>query len=122
VQAIALISIVLCTVIIFTKYYQASYDFTSVKIIFVLYMGLYTILSFLLTGIYTHPIEQYLYLVNIAVILFVLPSLKDNFDVREELPGKWLITALFSLLIIAGLALIAIYSHGELKGSQIRFI
>jgi len=122
VQVIALISITVCSVIIFAKYYQAPYNFASVKIIFILFIGLYTILSFLLTGIYTHPVEQYLYLVNIAVILFVLPSLKDNFDVREELPKKWLITTLFSLVIIAGLALIAIYSHGELKGSQIRFI
>jgi hypothetical protein len=97
------------------------YSHTDVKFIFILYLGLYTFLSFLLTGIYTHPIEQYLYLVNIIVIILILPSLKDSFDLKEESLGKWLVTTFLSFLIIAVFAWIAVHSHGELGGSQIRF-
>lgn len=120
VQVIAAASIILCIIILLAKYNQTLYSYTAVKSIFVLYFGLYIFLSFLLTGIYTHPIEQYLYLLNIAVILFVLPSLKDTFEL-EESSNKWVITTLLSFLFIAILALVAIHSHGELKGSQIRF-
>jgi hypothetical protein len=78
-------------------------------------------LSFLLTGIYVHPIEQYLYLVNIAVILFISPALQNSFEVKAESPGKWAITTVFSMLLIVAFAIIAIQSHGEPGGSQIRF-
>ncbi|HKZ37607.1 MAG TPA: hypothetical protein VJ184_08160 [Chryseolinea sp.] len=120
-QAISILSIFLFILIVFAKYYRSLYSYTAVRTIFALYFGLYVFLSFLLTGIYRHPIEQYLYVVNMAVILFLVSSLTGNFELREDLPGKWLIATLLTLLIIAALALIAIHSHGELKGSQIRF-
>jgi hypothetical protein len=68
-QVVAFVAIALGAVIIITKFYRAQQDFSSVKSIFMIYLGLYTFLSFLLTGITVHPIEQYLYLVNIAVLL-----------------------------------------------------
>lgn len=120
-QVISLVSIVLVAVVIFTKFNRSHYDFSSVKYIFIIYLGLYIFLSFLLTGIEVHPIEQYLYLVNIAIILFVLPSLNDNFKASEESPVKWITTAALCALVIAMLAVIAIQSHSELPGSQIRF-
>ena len=120
-QGISLLAIVVCMVIMLAKYHLQQYDFASVKSIFILYLGLYTFLSFLLTGIYVHPVEQYLYLVNIAVILFISPALQNNFEVKEESPGKWAITTVFSMLLIVVFAIIAIQSHGELGGSQIRF-
>lgn len=121
VQMIALASIVLCVSVVFAKYYQTLYSYTAVRSIFILYLGVYTFLSFLLTGIYSHPIEQYLYLINIAVILITLPYLKDSFEVREERPLKWLVVFTVLVAVIAILAFVAINSHGELKGSQIRF-
>ncbi len=120
-QSIALISILLCVVIIMGKYYRSQYDFNAVRSIFLLYLGLYTFLSFLLTGIYTHPIEQYLYLINIALIVLVLPGLQNNFEVKEESPGLWIIATVVSVVFIAVFAFIAIQSHGQLGGSQIRF-
>jgi hypothetical protein len=120
-QVIAFISIVVAALIVFTRYYQSVYSYASVKTIFILYLGVYIFLSFLLTGIYTHPIEQYLYLVNIVVILIALPSLKDTFELREERPEKWLLTLGVLVVIIALLAFIAINSHGEMKGSHLRF-
>ena len=121
VQVISILSISFFILIVFVKCYRRLYSDVAVKAIFALYFGLYIFLSFLLTGIYRHPIEQYLYLVNMAVILFVVSSLTGNFELSEDLPAKWLITTLLAFLIIAALALIAIHSHGELKGSQIRF-
>jgi hypothetical protein len=120
-QVISIVSIFLFILIVFVKYYRGLYSYTAVKTLFALYFGLYVFLSFLLTGIYKHPIEQYLYLLNIVVILFLVSSLTGNFELSEDSPGKWLTATLLALLIIAALALIAIHSHGELKGSQIRF-
>ena len=121
VQVISILSISLFILIVFVKYYRSLYSGAAVKAIFALYFGLYIFMSFLLTGIYRHPIEQYLYLVNMAAILFVVSSLTGNFELSEDLSGKWLTTTLLAFLIIAALALIAIHSHAELKGSQIRF-
>lgn len=120
-QVIAFVSIVLGAVIVFTKYYQALYTYKSVRAIFILYMVLYIFLSFLLTGIYTHPIEQYLYLLNLGIILFMLPRLKDNFEIRNERPQKWLAVFLLLMVIISLLAVVAIHSHEEIKGSKDRF-
>ena len=120
-QAISLLSIVAAMIIVFTRFYRISYSYESVKTVFILYLGVYTFLSFLLTGIYTHPIEQYLYLVNIGIILIALPSLNDNFELRESHPKKWLLAFGVLLIVIAVLAFIAIHSHGEMKGSHIRF-
>lgn len=120
-QSIGIASILAFILITFLKYYQQLYSYTAVRTIFILYLGLYTFLSFLLTGIYTHPIEQYLYLVNIVVILFALPYLKDNFNVQEERPAKWIIAGALLVAVIALLAMIAVQSHEELKGAQIRF-
>jgi hypothetical protein len=120
-QMLALLSIVLIVVVIMMKYYQPSYMETDIRFIFVLYLGVYTFLSFLLTGIYVHPIEQYLYVVNIAAILFILPSLHDTFEVREESSTRWAVTTISSMVIIALLAVIATQSHGELGGSNTRF-
>ena len=120
-QVIAFVAIVLGAVILFTKFNRAQQDFSSVKSIFIIYLGLYTFLSFLLTGITVHPIEQYLYLVNIGVLLFVLPSLTDNFKLTKESPVRWMTAAALCVLLIAILAIVALQSHGELPGSQIRF-
>jgi hypothetical protein len=78
-------------------------------------------LSFLLTGIFTHPIEQYLYLVNIAIILMLLPRLQHSFEPKADSPRKWVAILLSAILILSVLAAIAVASHGPLKGSQIRF-
>jgi hypothetical protein len=120
-QIISLLVIIAAAVIILTKYNRSHYDFYSVKSIFTIYLGVYTFLSFLLTGIGMHPIEQYLYLVNIAIILIVLPSLQDNFISTEDSPITWIAATACFVLLIAILSMTAIQSHGELPGSQMRF-
>lgn len=120
-RTISFLAIALAAIILITKYYRAQYDASSVKSIFLIYLGVYTFLSFLLTGITVHPIEQYLYLVNIAVILFLLPSLHDNFSLTVPSSRKKVVAAVFCVLSIAILAILAMQSHGELPGSHVRF-
>ena len=79
-QILAALSIALYVIMMLSRYFRSSYTFSDVRSIFLISLGVYTFLSFLLTGIYVHPIEQYLYLVNIAVILFLVPSISDNFE------------------------------------------
>jgi len=121
VQTMAAVAIILSLLIVFFKYYRASYTYDSVRMILILYLVLYTFLSFLLTGIFVHPIEQYLYLVNIAIIVFAIPYLKNNFEIHEGRPSVWLSGLALIILIIAVLAVVAIHSHEELQGNQIRF-
>jgi hypothetical protein len=88
---------------------------------FILYAGLYIFLSFLLTGIFVHPIEQYLYVANLIVILFLISKSEVTFSVDEHRPVVWLTLGLVSITIIALFAIIVINSHDGLQGSQIRF-
>jgi predicted Na+-dependent transporter len=106
----------------FTKYYRSKYDYKDVRSIFLWLIVVYAFLSFLLTGIYKHPIEQYLYILNIAAILFLLRGQKVIFDHVEESPRRWLIIFLIIICLLALLAAIAVSSHGPLKGSQMRFL
>ena len=120
-QILAAIAIALFTVILLARYFRSRYTYSDVRSIFIISMGVYIFLSFLLTGIYAHPIEQYLYLVNIVVILFLLPSINKNFEIVEESPRSWLTAFVISVLIIAVFALIAISSHGDIPGVEARF-
>ena len=120
-QILAAIAIALFTVILLARYFRSRYTYSDVRSIFIISMGVYIFLSFLLTGIYAHPIEQYLYLVNIVVIRFLLPSINKNFEIVEESPRSWLTASVISVLIIAVFALIAISSHGDIPGVEARF-
>ena len=120
-QVIGILSIVVVAIVLFTTVYRGSYNYQSVRAIFLLYLGVYTFLSFLLTGIFTHPIEQYLYLVNIAAILFMLPSVNNTFELTQQKPKVWLAGLGVVIVVLAILAVIAVNSHPELKGSHARF-
>jgi hypothetical protein len=120
-QIISILTIAVVAIIQFAGFYRVSYSYQSVLTIFLIYLGTYTFLSFLLTGLFIHPIEQYLYLVNIAAILFMLPSVNNTFAVKQEQPKVWLAGFGVVMVILALLAVIAVNSHQELKGSQIRF-
>lgn len=93
----------------------------QVKEFFILYASLYVFFSFLVTGIWTHPIEQYLYILNFAAVLFLVSSVRESFRVREEKPQAWLFAAGVSVAFIALLAVVAINSHDGMPGSQVRF-
>ena len=93
----------------------------AVKEFFILYMALYIFLSFLITGVFVHPIEQYLYVLNLAVILILVARTGGGFSSSENKPVMWLTVAVIVVCAIAIFALIATNSHGEMHGSQVRF-
>lgn len=87
------------------------------------YFLLYTFFSILITGAFlsTYRIEQYLYIVNILVIYFLINQFEPQFSNRGLHISRWTINILFTLAIIALFAIVAINSHGELKHAQVRF-
>jgi hypothetical protein len=95
--------------------------FGRVKEFFLLYTVLYIFLSFLVTGILVHPPEQYLYIVNLLLILLLLSRISPGFEVREDRPAAWLTIAAISVTVIAVLTAIAINSHEGMHGSHLRF-
>ncbi|HEX6889484.1 MAG TPA: hypothetical protein VF141_02280 [Chryseolinea sp.] len=120
-RVISFVTIVAVAAFMFLRFFTTSYSYQSVRTIFIVFTASYTFLSFLLTGILKHPIEQYLYLVNIAAILFLLPSVNNTFAVQQEQPKRWLAGFGIAMVILAVLAMIAINSHEVLKGSHVRF-
>jgi hypothetical protein len=95
----------------------------EVKQWFLGHFGTYILLSLLITGalLSDYRIEQYLYLVNFAIILFFLPRLKPVFQEKQFPVNRiWLAVSVI-VVLIALLALIAINSHGEVGGMQKRF-
>lgn len=96
-------------------------SYAHVRGFFVLYTALYIFFSFLITGIWMHPLEQYLYILNFVVILYLLSVVRESFSVREEKPRAWLFVTGLSVVVIALLAVIAMNSHDGIHGSEVRF-
>ncbi len=107
-QWIAALTIIIAVILIFSLYIKDEYRYLDVKNIFILCVGSYTLLSFLLTGITVHPIEQYLYLVNIAVILLVASRLQGEYSIKVDRPAFWVTTALSVVVILALLSMLAL--------------
>ena len=129
IQAIAFMLIILQIAYVLVKYhYQQSenapaYTRQHVLILFVSYFAVYVLFSQLITGaiISTYRIEQYLYIVNMAVIIWALPNLNSELSKRKTNLDQWGINFGLVLLIIAVLALVAINIHGEMPGAHKRF-
>ena len=96
-------------------------SYSLVQEFFILHTTLYIFLSFLITGIFVHPPEQYLYLLNLGVILFLISRVKGNFEACEDRSRIWFTAAVVSVSTIAILAIIAMNSHDALPGSRVRF-
>ncbi|MHA8050829.1 hypothetical protein V7S79_06910 [Aquirufa sp. ROCK-SH2] len=98
-------------------------EYPTLKQFFIAHFGLYIFLSLLVTSaiLSTYRIEQYLYIVNFGIILFLLKDTQVVFSSKELDWKKYARNLVIVFLIIAALALIASYSHGELKGAHNRF-
>jgi hypothetical protein len=129
VQWIALVLILSLLVWVLVKYYYKAknpfegYDRKAVSQYFIALFSLYIVFSLLITGaiVSTYRIEQYLYIVNLVIILMALPRLQPYFEKRKVTPIKWGLNLLTIIVIIGVLALIAINTHGEMGGAQVRF-
>jgi hypothetical protein len=120
-QTLALTAIVLFAIVTFVTFRGSRFDFGIIRNWFFGFLGLYTLLSFALTGLYRHPVEQYLYLVNMVVIAVLFRRREQVFVPRSNRGLIWLAALCVVVAVIAVLALVAISSHGELRGSQTRF-
>lgn len=107
-QWIGMITILISVLIVFFRFIKDKYGYDDIRNIFLLFIGSYTFLSFLLTGIYTHPIEQYLYIVNIVVILIVASRLQATSLIRDERPMVWLAATICIVVVLSMLTLVAI--------------
>ncbi|WP_159474693.1 hypothetical protein [Dyadobacter sp. 3J3] len=87
------------------------------------YLGLYTLYSILITCAFLslYRIEQYLYIVNLLIIGFFIGKFQPGFTNRGLNYSRWIINLIFALAFIALIVVVAISSHGELKGAHNRF-
>ncbi|MDQ6478964.1 hypothetical protein [Dyadobacter sp. LHD-138] len=97
--------------------YQDLYTF------FLGHLGLYTIFSLLITGAFIslYRIEQYLYIVNLVALAFLVGRYQPSFTNRGLNISRWMINLLFILIAIALMTVIAVSSHGEVNGAEHRF-
>ncbi|MHA8065317.1 photosystem II biosynthesis protein [Aquirufa sp. ROCK2-A2] len=98
-------------------------EYPTLKRFFIAHFGLYILLSLLITSaiLSTYRIEQYLYIVNFGIILYLQKNTKVEFLTRDLSWNKYAKNLILLFLIIAVLAFIASHSHGELKGAHNRF-
>ena len=97
------------------------YSYKELWTAFFLFFLMYILLSFVKTGtpIYTQLPEQYLYLVNVVAIAFLLRRSPSHFASIPNFNWGRILLIVFGIWVI--LALVLINSHGELPGTQIRF-
>lgn len=88
------------------------------------FFGLYILLSIIITGAFfsTHRIEQYLYIVNFAAVLYFIPRLKPDFNPLQIKWGGYGINLIWVVIIVAVLAFVAVNMHDiDLPGTNYRF-
>jgi len=93
----------------------------AAKKFFFIYTLVYILLSFYITGVLTHPLEQYLYVINFVAILILIPKVAPKFEVTEFKLGKWATYTVLAIVVIAVLAVISISTHDGVRGSHKRF-
>ncbi|TDE12783.1 hypothetical protein [Dyadobacter psychrotolerans] len=102
---------------------EVSINFRQTSAFFFSLLVLYAFFSLLITGAFQslYRIEQYLYFVNIVVIYFLIGKFEPSFSNRGINLSRWAINLLFVLAVIALFTAVAVSSHEELKGMQVRF-
>ncbi len=97
--------------------------YPQLRSFFLAHFGLYILCSYLITGalLSTYRIEQYLYLVNLVLIGVFINKTQVALFPKRAYNWRWGVMVVGVLVTIALLALVAVSSHGELKGMQVRF-
>ncbi len=97
--------------------------YEAIQLFFFLNLGLYTIYSLLITCAFMslYRVEQYLYLLNVVVLAFLLKKTQASFSNRGLNISRWAINFAFIIAIFAILTAVAISTHGELNGANRRF-
>lgn len=111
------------------RYYLSVHDafpeqqYEGLQAFFFLNLGLYTIYSILITGAFMsfYRIEQYLYILNVLAIGFLMKKMQPGFSERGLNFSRWAVNFIFVIAIFAILTAVAISTHGELNGANRRF-
>jgi len=82
-QWLAALIIAIAAVPVFALYNKTIFNYVDARNVFLLSLGSYILLSFLRTGISVHPLEQYLYVVNILLVLWVAPRVGITVPLRS---------------------------------------
>lgn len=128
IQWFSLFLVLLMTFIWLLKFFikktnEVSYSFNEIFTLFIGHLGLYIVFSWLITGAFlsTYRIEQYLYLLNLLIVIFVIRKTKPEFSDYSISLKQWSLNTAGLIIVIAIFAFILINSHGELKGAKKRF-
>jgi hypothetical protein len=129
VQWVAFLLIIAFAGLSFYKYYfskngeMLQQDNKALRLFFFGNLGLYTAYSLLITCAFMslYRIEQYLYIVNLIVIGFLINKFEPSFSNRGLNVNRWFVNFLFIMAFFAILTAVAVSSHGELKGANSRF-
>lgn len=97
------------------------FTFETTRSVFILYLGAYILLSFLLTGVLVHPVEQYLYLLNVVIVLIAVVKLPSPFAIRDESSTVWLIAAAAGVLALSALTLVILAFNTKMMETVGRF-
>ncbi len=91
--------------------------------LFVIVSAVYTLYSIMITLAFmsTYRIEQYLYVVNYAVIYLYIGKVEPTWEYRGLQMRKWSVLIVTILLALAVMTWVAINSHGEMPGAHRRF-
>jgi hypothetical protein len=102
---------------------ETALDFDSLKQFLLTNLGIYTTFSFLVTYAFmsVYRIEQYLYVVNLVALVFLLGKPAPAFAARGINISKWAINLIFVLAIIGLFTAVAVSSHTDLKTARVRF-
>lgn len=124
----ALVLVVIFSVFWINKFYRLQQDpvtclYNDLFILLAGHLGLYIVFSYLITGAWlsAYRIEQYLYFVNLVIILAFIGKTRPEFTVVDINASVWVRGFIALIIFIGVLALILINVHGELKGAQTRF-
>lgn len=101
-------------------------DGNSTQFLLFNYFALYIVLSNLVTGVFlgAYQPNQYLYWINYLVIAFYIKYSRQQEIFYTLQPKQWKPLGQLTIgvfIILAILAFIAINSHGEMPGAQVRF-
>jgi len=126
-QTVAFLAIVGAGLYWFFHFYLKSqlevFTFKSLYPFFFAHFTLYTVCSWLITGAFlsTYRIEQYLYVVNLLVIGFLLKKINADFQPMANRSRQWAMLLAVIFVVMAVAALVAINSHEVWGRAEKRF-
>ncbi len=126
-QTLAFLAIVGAGLYWFFHFYLKSqpevFNFKSLFPFFLAHFTLYAVCSWLITGAFlsTYRPEQYLYLINLLIVGFLLKKVKADFQPVANHSRRWATLLVAVLVVMAVATLVAINSHEVWERAAKRF-